>query len=576
MSTRGSPSQPERSEAEYATASEEGLGSNSNVDPLQPQEDVSIPMEPRGLFFKQSEYLLYPKLQSRCETFNFMEVFKRLDISERNWFENHPQFKHIVHMFIQKNRMLMGMWMLLLRTAVTDKKRQCWFVVNVRDFVEEQFGKTNIEVKEVREKLESMDFIEGGTDRLKMVVLFFLATVIKGKSKKYGGSIDPFILRVVDDLDLCETFLWGRFIFDDVLAEVAHLVDHFGGSVRGNWTFPGFILPLEILAFESIPVLKEAFQEKVWNADGDCPRMCKWKFKRTCKTGFSLADIYEVLGDTKDIISILVPEDGEAKLLLDILDEHVWDDFEVGEDDAVSDPVVDSWHTILVQQKKKIHLKDLYQLDVKSREDQPLPKPTDTEAVGSEDVLKKMEEGFIKINEKMEEGFRKINEKVHEMDTRLKSVEMKIADQRRDSDFMDFQYEDVGRVYETGGGSNARGDKGMEETTNTPVEETTDAPAEETRDAPAEETRDAPAEETRDAPAPVPAEETTDAPAPALETTNAPTPVVETPEPPPKKPRYKICMRKSAESKGRLRSLGVGERVQLIFLVSTTDIIAYN
>ncbi|XP_024013981.1 uncharacterized protein At3g43530-like [Eutrema salsugineum] len=437
MSTRGSPSQPERSEAEYATASEEGLGSNSNVDPLQPQEDVSIPMEPRGLFFKQSEYRLYPKLQSRCETFNFMEVFKRLDISERNWFENHPQFKHIVHVFIQKNRMLKGMWMLLLRTAVTDKQRQCWFVVNgvpvrysIREhgllsglfchhypadyeqlgsmyFVEEQFGKTNIEVKEVREKLESMDFIEGCTDRLKMV----------------------------------------------------------------------------------------------------------------------------------DIISILVPEDGEAKLLLDILDEHVWDDFEVGEDDAVSDPVVDSWHTILVQQKKKIHLKDLYLLDVKSREDQPLPKPTDTEAVGSEDVLKKMEEGFIKINEKMEEGFRKITEKVHEIDTRLKSVEMKIADQRRDSDFMDFQYEDVGRVYETGGGSNARGDKGMEKT-----------PAEETRDAPAP--APVPAEETRDAPAPVPAEETTDVPAPAVETTNAPTPVpAETPEPPAKKPRYKICMRKSAEAK---------------------------
>ncbi|XP_024014745.1 myrosinase-binding protein 2-like [Eutrema salsugineum] len=157
-----------------------------------------------------------------------------------------------------------------------------------------------------------------------------------------------------------------------------------------------------------------------------------------------------------------------------------------------------------------------------------------------------MEEGFIKINEKMEEGFRKINEKVHEMDTRLKSVEMKIADQRRDSYFMDFQYEDEGRVYETGGGSNARGDNGMEET---PAEETRDAPA----PVPAEETRDAPApvpaEETRDAPAPVP-EETTDVPVPAVETTNAPTPVpAETPEPPAKKPRYKICMRKSAEAK---------------------------
>jgi len=36
---------------------------------------------------------------------------------------------------------------------------------------------------------------------------FFLSTVIAPKKK--FGFIDPFIYRIVDDLDACETFPWG-------------------------------------------------------------------------------------------------------------------------------------------------------------------------------------------------------------------------------------------------------------------------------------------------------------------------------------------------------------------------------
>jgi len=56
---------------------------------------------------------------------------------------------------------------------------------------------------------------------------------------------------------------------------------------------------VQILAFECIPVLRDRFREPVPNCPDGCPRMCKWKFKRTGTTGFPLDMIYRTLGNTK-------------------------------------------------------------------------------------------------------------------------------------------------------------------------------------------------------------------------------------------------------------------------------------
>lgn len=87
---------------------------------------------------------------------------------------------------------------------------------------------------------------DGTKDRLKMSLLYFLATVIKGKAKVIKGPIDKFILRVVDDLALCKTFPWGRYTFDACVKEVLIVMDKCKGSVRNSVTLPGFILPLEV------------------------------------------------------------------------------------------------------------------------------------------------------------------------------------------------------------------------------------------------------------------------------------------------------------------------------------------
>lgn len=98
-----------------------------------------------------------------------------------------------------------------------------------------------VSIKAVREKLHSMG--ECG-ERKQMAILFFVSTVITPKKK--FGFIDAFIYRIVDDLDACETFPWGRYTFDDNIKNIFHMMKYFKGRVQQTWCFPGFLIPLEV------------------------------------------------------------------------------------------------------------------------------------------------------------------------------------------------------------------------------------------------------------------------------------------------------------------------------------------
>ncbi|KAF8092047.1 hypothetical protein N665_0426s0005 [Sinapis alba] len=88
------------------------------------------PMRHVGFFFQPSEYGKSCKLSSRCHQHDFLKMIEKFDDSEKSWFQNHPQFKHIFYMDCSATRKVMGMWMLLLRTMHTKKSRQAWFGVN--------------------------------------------------------------------------------------------------------------------------------------------------------------------------------------------------------------------------------------------------------------------------------------------------------------------------------------------------------------------------------------------------------------------------------------------------------------
>ncbi|XP_024006565.1 uncharacterized protein LOC112083072 [Eutrema salsugineum] len=184
-----------RSEVEEQTRNEQTRNDEENQPPMQPL----------------MENLESPSLGLRPE--------------ELRWFSEHLQFKHFWHMhkamYLDITHKTQGLWMLLLRTAKTNKRRECWFVVNEvpiwyslkehalisgldchdypknyekmgsSDFKEKYLKKRTVSaLAVVKEKLEKMC---GGPDRLRMCVLYFLASLLGGKAKTGKGppSVDP-------------------------------------------------------------------------------------------------------------------------------------------------------------------------------------------------------------------------------------------------------------------------------------------------------------------------------------------------------------------------------------------------
>ncbi|CAG7884151.1 unnamed protein product [Brassica rapa] len=203
------------------------------------QRNMAVePMRPVGFFFKPSDYWTACKLSSRCHQHDFLETIKDFKESEKSWFENHPQFKHLFHMDCCEKRKVQGLWMLLLRCMHTGKERQAWFGVNgvpirysIREhallsglycgsypenypikgkmkFATKHFKHLQKKTKEknrkkqglrvteadVLEKLEKMEADDGSDERLKMAVLYFLTRVIRGR-KRNAYFIEPFILQ---------------------------------------------------------------------------------------------------------------------------------------------------------------------------------------------------------------------------------------------------------------------------------------------------------------------------------------------------------------------------------------------
>ncbi|XP_013616141.1 PREDICTED: uncharacterized protein At3g43530-like isoform X2 [Brassica oleracea var. oleracea] len=468
------------------------------------------PLRPNEFFFKPKDYRKSCKLQSRCHQYKFMTILGELDESEKRWFLEHPQFKHLFHMVCTSTRKMMGLWMLLLRTIVTHKSRQAWFSVNgvpirysIREhgiisglychqypenyqsglsmmFAEKQFRKMfmkklkklknkkkkpeeeelKVTVQDVEEKLSQMK-LDRTNDRLKVAILYFLATVIDEKSK-YGGPIDRFLLQIIDDLELCNKFPWGRFTFDHCMKEIKHVKDHFRRGLPENpkWTFPGFINPLEILAFECIPVLKAEFREPVPNYDPSCPRMCKWKFTSTGTTGYALEELYKALGNTKTISSILPPIEREQQVIYQTMDEGCWEDMELLDDGDDDDAIVDVWNKFKVQERGQIFWEDICKEDIKSRSleieqlegdqleeeeheagNEP-PRIVGGEAVADLESLKETVMSLMSLMTTMEGN---VNNKLEGFDRRLKMLEGDSIG-REGFENMDFQYNEDGET----------------------------------------------------------------------------------------------------------------------------------
>ncbi|XP_048605929.1 uncharacterized protein At3g43530-like [Brassica napus] len=282
----------------------------NETDHLSATSQECQPLPPDVLYFKNTEFTKTCKIQSKCYVSNTVATIKTLK-HELKWFENHPQFCHIFHMPDEPYLKLLGVWMLLLRTIpLVEGEDTSWFAVNgvpirysIREhalisglncsgypdkyeelgsyeFVDRHFvSHKAITMKSVEEKLLSM---RACGDRLRMVVLYFLGTVIRGR---------------------------GR--------------EHVAGCLA------------------------------------NCPRMCKWWFQSNSMKGYPLEDLYNALGKTKVIKSVLAPTIDEETLMAGIMEDEP--DYE--NEDGPSN----LWSSWLTVKEKPIWWKDLYELDVAAR-----------------------------------------------------------------------------------------------------------------------------------------------------------------------------------------------------------------
>lgn len=233
------------------------------------------------MYFQPDQYSKSIRVPTRCYVEEVLKTFDEVGLTERErtWFENHPQFRHIMHM-PRSSHMVQSMWMLLLRTAKIDRKKEAWFVVNgvpirygLREhalisgldcshFPEDWKQKGSLEFKkrhfdcdkvlreDVRKKL--MEMVEDDTEeRLRMAVLYFLSSIIycPGKTGVKGKPVLDLFLKYVDDLDLCLHFPWGRYSYDRMLETIATTMKHYNGKVTAPYNFPGFCIPLEVKSF---------------------------------------------------------------------------------------------------------------------------------------------------------------------------------------------------------------------------------------------------------------------------------------------------------------------------------------
>ncbi|KAJ4881502.1 hypothetical protein Rs2_38557 [Raphanus sativus] len=206
------------------------------------------------------------------------------------------------------------------------------------------------------------------------------------------------------------------------------MVKHFRGkipTVKRTWTFPGFINPLEILAFESIQVLKENFREDVEEFDDSCPRMCKSRFLGNGSSGYALSEIYDKLGETKEISSILKPIGNETDLSVEIFDDGLWDDVELEDDGDKDDLIVDGWNKIIIRDQVKILWEDLYKMDVNTRKREHEPERICEDLEGPR-VCEETEAGCESLETRvaqLEADMKVRDDIIFKLEARIKSME---------------------------------------------------------------------------------------------------------------------------------------------------------
>ncbi|XP_075491429.1 uncharacterized protein LOC142529704 [Primulina tabacum] len=151
-------------------------------------------------------------------------------------------------------------------------------------------GKADIVLGDLEGKIIVQEHNETGLDmeKIKMASLYFCCAIFGEATRKKTTKIDPKYLRLVDDLDMFNHYPWGRVAYrdavrclkKDLLGRYNYLAEAQGRKeVEGSFLVGGFVLPLQIFAYECYPSVAHKLARRR-DVDGlMLPRMFQWVTK---------------------------------------------------------------------------------------------------------------------------------------------------------------------------------------------------------------------------------------------------------------------------------------------------------
>ncbi|XP_010532443.1 PREDICTED: uncharacterized protein At3g43530-like, partial [Tarenaya hassleriana] len=218
-----------------------------------------------------SDIQFAPKIESKCYLSQTIKNLKEVLSSEEwRYFNEDSQFRHIFHLKCDENMKMLPVSVLLHRTLkLEEEKGQLWFVLNgvpIRysitehaiisglkcnqypedwegrrksDFRIKTFGPGKVTRKAVMEKLQKSK--HSRIDRKRLVTLMLLSGVLDPENRN-DDSINHDLVDMVDELELCEEFPWGRYSFDKLVEQLRKILQ--SPTPKGRWRLTGFVVPL--------------------------------------------------------------------------------------------------------------------------------------------------------------------------------------------------------------------------------------------------------------------------------------------------------------------------------------------
>ncbi|XP_010550266.1 PREDICTED: uncharacterized protein LOC104821166 [Tarenaya hassleriana] len=197
-----------------------------------------------------------------------------------------------------------------------DNYSEGWTKRKGSEYRKKTFGTSKVTIEAALKKLRETP--HANVEERKRLAIIVLLGGVLAHSAKSNDVINNDLVDMVESLDFCEGFPWGRYTFDKISDQIRKLYNS-GPKPKDNWHCPGFVIPLMFLPFECIESLgANGWYIDVEGADPTCPRMCKKRIKPDLFMTY--AKVYKQIGDTsKGFRSVLQIDNNEEHILLNVL-----------------------------------------------------------------------------------------------------------------------------------------------------------------------------------------------------------------------------------------------------------------